>query len=331
MSGVLAIDGLCVGYPAAGGMQVVVDGVALRLAAGEIGCLLGTSGCGKTTVLRAIAGFEPLLAGQVVLDGRVLASAGAGLAPEQRGVGTMFQDYALFPHLRVADNVAFGLPRRPRAVRAARVAQMLALVGLAHAARSYPHELSGGQQQRAALARALAPAPALLLLDEPFSNLDASTRARLAGELRALIKATGTTVLMVTHDQSEAFAMADRIGVMAAGRIRQWDTALGLYARPVDREVAGFIGPGDWVAGEGLALGADVDIRLRPGQLVADPAGPLRGVLDALAFRGPRHVATFRLPGGAQVAVEVDDVDALRVGESYGLRLIDGALLAFPR
>lgn len=326
----LRLDAIRVGYPSpGGGMNVVVDGLSLDLEPGAIGCLLGASGCGKTTVLRAIAGFEPLLAGQVQLLGEVIARAGAGLPPEKRRVGMMFQDYALFPHLDVEANVAFGLNRVPRGERGERVREMLELVGLGRSAGAFPHELSGGQQQRVALARALAPGPALLLLDEPFSNLDIDTRQRLAGELRELLKAAGTTVLMVTHDQSEAFAMADRIGVMERGRILQWDSAQALYRRPVDRFVADFIGRGSLVPATALGLAGSGDVLLRPESLACDPAGGIRGVLVAVGFRGPHHVASVRLAGGQVVEVDLCDEHVGPVGSEIGLRLVD-APLAFP-
>ena len=304
-SPMLEVADLRVAYATPRGARTVVDGFSLALAPGEIGCLLGGSGCGKTTVLRAIAGFEPLHAGRIALAGQVLSTPASTVPPEHRRIGLMFQDYALFPHLDVAGNVGFGLASRPRAEREARIAELLALVGLSDRARSYPHELSGGQQQRVALARALAPSPRLLLLDEPFSNLDVDTRQRLAADTRNLLRATGTTVLMVTHDQAEAFAVADRVGVMAAGRILQWDTPQGLYAAPQAREVAGFVGGGDWVPGEALGLGA-VDVRLRAGDLVPDAAGPLEAEVVAVTFRGPGHVARVRLPGGAEATVALD-------------------------
>lgn len=331
MSATLQLESIRVGYPAPGGLHVVVDGLSLELMPGEIGCLLGASGCGKTTVLRAIAGFEPLQDGRILLQDAEIASARAALPPERRRVGTMFQDYALFPHLSAAGNVGFGLAGAARNVRERRVAEMLALVGLAEAGASYPHELSGGQQQRIALARALATAPDLLLLDEPFSNLDIDTRRRLAGELRALLKSTGTTVLMVTHDQSEAFAMADRIGVMAEGRILQWDIAEALYARPADRFVAGFIGRGSWVAGDELGLSADVVVLLRPHQLAVAEDGPIRATLETICFDGPHHVGSFRFASGETVELELADMHAARVGDVLGLRLASDDLLMFPR
>lgn len=237
----LELDHLSLAYDTPKGLRPIVQNLTLGLPAGHIGCLLGESGCGKTTVLRAIAGFEPLRAGRILLDGAVISSPGKQIAPEKRRVGMMFQDYALFPHLSVAQNVAFGLRRLERAARARRVEEMLALVGLAHAAHSYPHEISGGQQQRVALARALAPAPDLLLLDEPFSNLDVDTRERLAFEVRDILNTTGHTAILVTHNQAEAFAIADRIGVMTAGRIAQWDTPYNLHHHPADGFVRDFI------------------------------------------------------------------------------------------
>ncbi|AIO33451.1 ABC transporter family protein [Burkholderia cenocepacia] len=219
----------------------MVDGLSLALPRGDIGCLLGASGCGKTTVLRAIAGFEPVRAGRIVLDGAAVATPTLDVPPERRRIGMMFQDYALFPHLSAADNVAFGLRRMPKPERRARVADMLELVGLAQSAGAYPHELSGGQQQRVALARALAPSPELLLLDEPFSNLDVDTRERLAFELREILKRTGHTAILVTHNQAEAFAIADRIGVMHEGRLAQWDTPHALHHRPASAFVADFV------------------------------------------------------------------------------------------
>jgi iron(III) transport system ATP-binding protein len=199
-----------------------VEELSLAVEPGEILALLGPSGCGKTTTLRLIAGFETLDAGEITIGGRVVGRAGdPGVPPEERGVGVVFQDYALFPHLTVADNVAFGLTRLPRDERARRVAEILELVGLTAFRARYPHELSGGQQQRVAAARALAPAPAVLLLDEPFSNLDADLRAQMRDEVEKLLRETGTTAIFVTHDQEEAFTIADQVGVLHAGHLAQ--------------------------------------------------------------------------------------------------------------
>jgi len=232
MSTDLRLDAIQLAYPGRHGLHTVVQNLSLQLEAGRIGCLLGPSGCGKTTVLRAIAGFEPVRAGRILLGETVVSSARLQLPPERRRVGMMFQEYALFPHLSAAQNVGFGLRRQPRATQQARVAEMLALVGLADAAARHPHELSGGQQQRIALARALAPAPDLLLLDEPFSNLDGPTRERLTREVRDILRAAGQTALLVTHNETEAATMADVTGRVQGGVLHGWAScrAVGVMA-----------------------------------------------------------------------------------------------------
>jgi len=224
----LDVENITVGYQTRKQFQPVVSGLSFSLDKGEIGCLLGESGCGKSTILRCVAGFEPLQAGCIRLNGEVISSVDQTVAPELRRVGMMFQDYALFPHLTVAENIGFGLRRMPHSQKKERVREMLALIGLEKYADRYPHELSGGQQQRVALARALAPEPQLLLLDEPFSNLDVDTRERLAFELREILKATGHTALLVTHNHDEALALADKIGIIANGKMMQWDTPAAL-------------------------------------------------------------------------------------------------------
>ncbi|MDO5505651.1 MAG: ABC transporter ATP-binding protein [Pseudoxanthomonas suwonensis] len=305
----LALQDIHVAYRTPTGDFLAVDGVSLHLQRGQIGCLLGVSGCGKTTVLRAVAGFEPLLAGRIRIEGETVADTAGGRPPERRRVGMMFQDYALFPHLDVAANVAFGLRSKSGAQRRAKVAEMLALVGLEHAAGKFPHELSGGQQQRVALARALAPDPAVLLLDEPFSNLDVDTRQQLAVELRGLLKRTGTTVLMVTHDQGEAFAMGDVIGVMARGRILQWGDARSLYARPASVEVAGFIGRGSILPARALGLDEDTLVLLRPEQLRLASNGPVCAELLDVGFRGPGLVGSLSLADGGLLEMDLPEGD----------------------
>ena len=326
----LQIDAIRVGYPTAHGFHVVVDGLSLALSAGDIGCLLGASGCGKTTALRAIAGFEPVQAGSIVLDGDGLSSPGLTLPPERRGVGMMFQDYALFPHLDVASNIAFGLRGMAKAAQRARVDEMLALVGLGNEARVYPHELSGGQQQRIALARALAPAPKLLLLDEPFSNLDVDTRERLAVELRGILKAAGITALLVTHDQAEAFVVADAIGVMDRGRILQWADAPTLYRAPADRFVAGFVGRGSVVPASALGMAGEGDVLLRPDRLVPDPSGSIVAEVVSSAFRGPGLVVQLRLRSGDLVEADLPVDAAPSPGATLVLRLAGEALVVLP-
>jgi iron(III) transport system ATP-binding protein len=310
----LTIADLSVAYPPAPGSTTVtpvVRALSLSLARGEIGCLLGGSGCGKTTVLRAIAGFEPVQQGSIRIEDELVSSADTLLAPERRRIGMVFQDYALFPHLNVARNVGFGLHGLDRPAWRARVDEMLALVGLEDMAERYPHALSGGQQQRVALARALAPQPRLLLLDEPFSNLDVNLREHLAGEVREILKAAGATAILVTHDQREAFAVADRIGVMADGRLHQWDTPFGLYHRPADRTVAAFVGEGVLLpaAAHGMAddLAApasaqpDATVFLRPEDVGLDDASPRKALIESRVFRGSDYLYTLVLDSGERV------------------------------
>ncbi len=333
------------------GAQPVTRKLSLKLDRGEIGCLLGASGCGKTTALRAIAGFEPARAGCIMLDGEPVSAPGRTVAPEARHIGMVFQDHALFPHLCVAANVGFGLGGLPRAAREVRVAQMLALVGLESAAGRMPHQLSGGQQQRVALARALAPAPRLLLLDEPFSNLDADLREKLAHDVRAILKAAAATAILVTHDQHEAFAMADRVGVMHEGRILQWSTPYALYHCPVDRFVADFIGEGRWLPGSadpqgevctelgplrGVRccqedMGRELDILIRPDDVLHDAASPLRARVVAKAFRGAEFLYTLALPSGQTVLSLLASHHDHDVGVQIGIRLEADHLIAFAR
>jgi iron(III) transport system ATP-binding protein len=338
------------------GTTEVVHDLDITLQAGRIGCLLGPSGCGKTTVLRAIAGFERLLAGRVELNGETVSSATLHRAPERRRVGMVFQDFALFPHLSVADNVAFGLRQGTRADRQARAAEMLAVVGLSDHAGKFPHQLSGGQQQRVALARALAPDPDLLLLDEPFSSLDVELRTRLAGELRDILKARGITAMLVTHDQQEAFAIADEIGVMRDGELLQWDSAYNLYHRPASRFVADFVGQGVFLPGVlhgdqevELELGIlrsdfpftcddscplcatdrRVDVLLRPDDIVHDDAAPLHAEVLGKSFRGAEFLYTLRLASGQRVLSLVPSHHNHAIGERIGIRLDADHVVAF--
>jgi iron(III) transport system ATP-binding protein len=261
----LGVSELAVAFDAPRGRVSVIDGLGFELLRGQIGCLLGPSGCGKTTALRAIAGFHRVDAGEIRLDGRVVASTTTWVEPERRGVGVVFQDYALFPHLNVADNVAFGLRGASAEHRRGRIARMLALVGMTPFAERFPHELSGGQQQRVALARALAPEPALLLLDEPFSNLDPDLRERLAMELRDILNEARTTALLVTHDQYEAFAMADVVGVMQARSHRPVGPALPALSPPLDPRGGRLRRPGFIPDRSAAATRRPVECRVRAG------------------------------------------------------------------
>lgn len=237
----LCLQGLSIRYDTPGGKVEAVRDVSLSLERGQVGCLLGPSGCGKTTILRAIAGFEPVCRGSLSLGGKRLSSSHCHVPPEARRIGLMFQDYALFPHMTVGQNIGFGVRGVSKEAREARVHEMLDVVHLKHVGKRYPHELSGGQQQRVALARALASAPDLLLLDEPFSNLDVNTREHLASEVRNIIKDMNHTAIVVTHNQDEAFAIADWIGVMKEGGLLQWATPDAIQLRPAGDFVRQFL------------------------------------------------------------------------------------------
>ena len=335
----------------------VVQGLSFALDKGQIGCLLGPSGCGKTTVLRCIAGFEPLRRGEIWLNRQLVSDADRLVPPEERRIGMVFQDYALFPHLTIAANIGFGLHRLSAPQRRRRVDVLLQAVGLAGLGDKFPHELSGGQQQRVALARALAPEPDLLLLDEPFSNLDVDLRERLSLEVRDIIKSTNTTAVIVTHDQHEAFAIADEIGVMHQGEIRQWDSAYNLYHRPASRFVADFIGQGVFLPAKVLSgrqisielgvlngkipqacdIGCDVcgkdcrvDILLRPDDIVHDDSSGLRAEVLQKAFRGAEILYTLKLESGSKVLSLVPSHHNHAIGERIGIRLDVDHVVTFP-
>ncbi len=338
----LGIEGLACEYAG----RAAVAGLDLDLRPGELGCLLGPSGCGKTTLLRAIAGFHPPAAGRITLRGR----DATGLPPEDRGLGFVFQDLALFPHLDVAGNVGFGLHRLPRGERRARIDETLARIGLDGLAGRYPHELSGGQQQRVALARSLAPRPDLLLLDEPFSSLDADLRGRLRDELRALLKSLGIAALLVTHDQSEAFAFADRVGVMQAGRLLQWAPGFDLYHRPATPFVARFVGEGrllparvlpggrlatalgELAATEALRHpeGSRVQVLLRPDDIVLASQDGIEAEVAAVSFLGAETLHALRLPDGTTVPALFPSHRQRAVGDRVRVRPDLDHVIVFP-
>ncbi len=329
----------------------VLRGVSFQVEPGMIACLLGASGCGKTTVLRCIAGFEPLRSGTVALDGVVISSKHVTVPPEQRRIGVVFQDYALFPHLTIAGNIAFGLRGATVGERGARVRELLQIVGLAGLGKKYPETLSGGQQQRVALARALAPRPQLLLLDEPFSNLDVDMRERLSIEVRDILKREKITAVLVTHDQHEAFNIADMVGIMKGGHIEQWDTPYRLYHEPRTRYAADFIGqglflPGTVPAGGRIRLelgefasdtplqwpaGTPVDVLLRPDDVLHDDASPLQATVLHKAFRGADFLYTLRLRDGGLVYSLVPSHHNHAIGEKIGIRLELDHLVAFAQ
>jgi len=351
----LAVSHLDVRYPARA--QAAVRDATFSLRQGDIGVLIGPSGCGKTTLLRAVAGLEPAAAGEIRLSGTVVSSPGRTVAPEHRRIGMVFQDYALFPHLSIGRNVAFGIHHLKAAERAARVAEVLALVDLAGSENRFPHELSGGQQQRVALARALAPRPQLMLLDEPFSNLDVELRERLAHEVRGILKAAQATALFVTHDQLEAFAIGDTIGVMHEGRLHQWDDAYTLYHQPATRFVADFIGHGvftpatlheaDGKAWARTPVGdltglvncplpsafaaGECDVLLRADDIVHDDSAPVKAEVLRKAFRGAAFLYTLRLANGQTVLAHVPSHHDHQIGEWIGIRPEADHLVTFPR
>jgi iron(III) transport system ATP-binding protein len=326
-----------------------VHNASMRLEPGVIGCLLGPSGCGKTTLLRVIAGFQPPASGRVLLKDREVSRKGWTLPPEKRSVGMVFQDFALFPNLSVRENIAFGLRRLPRAYVQARVDELLSMVGLEGAQRSYPHQLSGGQQQRVALARAIAPRPEILLLDEPFSSMDVELREQLARDVRAILREEGITSVLVTHDQHEAFAMADLIGVMREGRIEQWDTAYNLYHQPANRFVGDFIGEGVLISGrvinqsevetelglikgavpDGCRVGCPVDILIRPDDVEHDDASRERAQVVDKAFRGAEFLYTLRTGNGTRILCLAPSHHDHAIDEEIGIRLNIDHLVVF--
>ena len=328
------------------GDVVALDRASLEVGAGEIVAVLGPSGCGKTTLLRLVAGFERPDDGSVSIGERVMAGPGCWVAPHLREVGMVFQDYALFSHLTVAANIGFGLHRRERSER---VRSLLELVGLDGLGGRYPHELSGGQQQRVAVARALAPQPRLVLMDEPWSNIDPGLRVAMRDELGAILRSAGATVLLVTHDRQEAFSLADRIALVRAGRLIQIGTAEELYFSPASRWAAEFVGAATVLKGEvdgdhvrtpvgsvtmsGQVHRGEVAVVLRPEQVKLRAAEHGRAVVISRDFRGhhvfygvqleaqhllSQHASSERMEIGARVDVSLagDDVVILSAGET---------------
>ena len=331
--------------------NVIVDDFSLGLKPQELGCLLGPSGCGKSTLLRAIAGFQELDSGEIWLDNELLSTEHHRVSPEHRGVGMVFQDIALFPHLTVAENITFGLKDWPQTSQGKRLDELLELIGLVGLNQRYPHELSGGQQQRVALARAMAPKPKLLLLDEPFSGLDTELRGRLASEVRTILKSDGICSLLVTHDQREAFDFADRIAVMYGGQSCQFDTPFNLYHEPTDPFVAHFVGAGEMVDAKvessrsvssplgvltndtdlEFTIGSDVQIFLRPDDLIHDDHSSYKATLIGKHFRGAHHLYDVKLDNGVVLGCLAPSHHDHAVGERIGVSLDIEHLVVFPK
>jgi iron(III) transport system ATP-binding protein len=323
------------------GTVAAVNGVDLDVQRGQMLALLGPSGCGKTTLLRLIAGFEAPDAGDITLDGRRLNGDGAFVPPEKRRVAMVFQDFALFPHMNVAANIGFGLPKG--ADRRRRVAELLALVGLEGVETRLPHQLSGGQQQRVALARALASEPALILLDEPFSNLDPAIRARVRSEVRHLIHTVGVTAVFVTHDQEEAMSTAERVAVMIDGRVLQAGTPDEVYAQPVSPVVGEFVGNANFIPVE--ARGGRVECELGQLGAAADFCGPAEvmirpefltiteegtpAMVVGVEYFGHDHVVAVRLPSGALLRVRRLATSRVSSGQRVAVA-VTGPVVVFP-
>ena len=342
----LEVKDVAVGYD---GYTVVKD-INFSLQPGDIGCLLGPSGCGKTSLLRAIAGFEPVTHGEIRLRDETVSLPGNCLPTEQRRVGMVFQDFALFPHLSVEKNVAFGLKHLTVKQRDERVDELLKLVGLEHLKQAYPHELSGGQRQRIALIRAMAPRPNILLMDEPFSSMDAELREQLAREVREILKRDGITAILVTHDQLEAFALADVIAVLGNGELHQCGTGYQIYHNPANRFVADFIGQGVMLPGkvidekqvetemgvfkgelpEDCHSGRQVEVLLRPDDVIHDDDSDTELEVIAKVFRGAEYLYTLALPSGQAILCLVQSHHNHRIGEQIGIRLDVEDLAVFP-
>jgi len=336
ISNILGVDEISVAYD----NNQVVNKVSFSLNKGEIGCLLGPSGCGKTTILRAIAGFESIKNGTISLCDAIVSDTKSNLPPEKRNIGMVFQDFALFPHLSISKNIAFGIRHLSKKDQKERVDQLLKLINLKDYGNRYPHELSGGQQQRIALARGLAPKPDLILLDEPFSSMDTELREELAREIRIILKHENITAILVTHDQNEAFAMADYIGVINNGELLQWDEGYELYHEPKSPTVADFIGQGVFIDGEMLednqiktslaifeghhipknvSVGSKVKVLVRPDDIIHDDCSPRKAKILSRVFRGANNMYTLEMEDGTQLLSLVHSHHNHEVGEELGI------------
>lgn len=333
------------------GSKQIVHNVSFSLDDGKIGCLLGPSGCGKTTVLRTIAGFEKPSKGSIQINDELMSAGNNYVAPEKRNIGMVFQDFALFPHLTVADNIRFGIKALSNKEQKIRISELLSMIGMTTLANSYPHQLSGGQQQRVALARAMAPRPSILLLDEPFSSMDVELREQLAREVRAILKQENITAILVTHDQHEAFAMADEICVMNEGKIQQHDSAYNLYHQPINRFVADFIGEGVIIPGKvvcenmvqtelgsihgsvptGAAIGSSVDVLIRPDDVIHDDDAHETATVIERAFRGSDFLYTLKMDSGTEVLSLVPSHHDHEINEKIGIKLEFDHLVIFPK
>jgi len=327
----------------------ILNNISFNLGEIDIACLLGPSGCGKTSLLRCIAGFEKPNKGEVLIKGVITSKSNHHIPVEQRNIGMVFQDYVLFPHLNVTENIIFGLKNLGTKRVKERLWELIELLDLEKHINKFPHQLSGGQQQRVALARAMAPRPSVLLLDEPFSSLDIELREQLAHELRSILKQDGITTIMVTHNQLEAFAMADVIGVMIGGKLKQWDTAFNLYHMPKTSDVADFVGEGVFIPGEvingeevktdignikgfiphNLEKGAKVRVLIRPDDILHDDDSEITAYVRNKVFRGAEFLYTLEMENGSYVQSLVPSHHDHPVNEPIGIKLEIDHLVIF--
>jgi iron(III) transport system ATP-binding protein len=329
----------------------ILQKVSLQLQQGQIASMLGPSGCGKTTLLRSLAGFQPVSSGEIYVRDKLFSKSGYSLAPENRHIGMMFQDLALFPHLTVEQNICFGLKPLSKDEQQKRIKHVLELTELDQQEKKFPHQLSGGQQQRVALARALAPKPEILLLDEPFSSLDPDLREQVATEVRKILKHENVTAVLVTHDQHEAFAMADEVGVMENGTIAQWDSAYNIYHKPKTRFVADFVGLGAMIPAtvvnketldtefgqvngdieDAHSVGDKVDLLVRPDDIPHDDSSPITALVEEKRFRGAEFLYKLRLQSGNSVLCYAPSHHNHKIGEPIGIKLDLEHLVVFQR
>jgi iron(III) transport system ATP-binding protein len=347
MKTLLSLQNISVAYQ----QQKIVENISFNLVEGEISCLLGPSGCGKTTLLRTIAGFEKPNAGTIKLNDCIISDSENVVPPEKRRIGMVFQDFALFPHLTVEQNIIFGLNKKNSDTNIKRCNELLKLINLEGSNSKYPHQLSGGQQQRVALARAMAPRPEILLLDEPFSSLDVELREQLAREIRQILKQENITAVLVTHDQNEAFAMADKVGLIHNGELIQWDTPYNLYHKPVTRFAADFIGRGEFIAGEYIGNnqiktefgiiegvvpeqckpGCTLDLLIRPDDIIHDDNSEIKLEIIERLFRGADFLYTLKTERGGTLLCIAASHHNHQLHEKIGVLFDVSHIVMFPQ
>ena len=332
------------------GKETVIRDLSFTIGRGEQACLLGPSGCGKTTVLRAIAGFQNLSDGSIVIDGNLSSSKSTNTPPEERRLGMVFQDHALFPHMNVEENIQVGIRSLPPVDRNSIADYFLERMSLERERKKYPHELSGGQAQRVALARALSPKPLLMLMDEPFSGLDFDLRERMNIEVADLLRSQGTTCLMVTHDQNDAFAFGRQIGVMRSGELEQWATPHQVYHEPRSKFVADFIGSGVFLSGRVInhktihtdyvdlesivcsrwSIGTKLEVLIRPDDIIYDPSSDLKVDVRSKAFKGSQTLYTLGVDGKNSLLALFPSHENFSIGDSVNIRFKVDHVVAYP-